>query len=313
MNTSIGLYRYYVRTIVIRKYYVVPYGTTSKYPVPGYYYLNTKITVRYEYFYGTIPIVPQQTALRSREAEKEAMKTPAVSPSGIMGAIVNKSKKMVADQVDDLKHVGQTLKQGAQTVRDGAARLSTEHSMEDFLRKGKERLSFGVAEAADVLHSHIPPSSSAAHLAARAVDAASAVGSSFKEAVDESGQIDSMIRSKNKRILELEEERVQLHAQLRLVMSDSALADAVALAKQKEQEVELIKQRTVAKFKELVAEKSAAEGEKHALSLKVVELEKELARIRQGEGEDPGDSSSARRPCTQASPATPATPSTPAT
>jgi hypothetical protein len=55
--------------------------------------------------------------------------------------------------------------------------------------------------------------------------------------------------SQNKRILELEEERTRLAAQLKHAMGNTALAEALQLAKKKEQEIEAIKQKTVVKFK----------------------------------------------------------------
>ena len=50
----------------------------------------------------------------------------APTPSGLVGALMDKSRRMVADQVAEVKQVGNTLKQGAQTVREGAVRLSSE-------------------------------------------------------------------------------------------------------------------------------------------------------------------------------------------
>ena len=237
--------------------------------------------------------------------KKSAQPLVAPTPAGIFGALADKSRRMVTEQMEEVKQVGNTLKQGAQTVREGAVRLSTEGALEDALRKGKERLSTGVAEAADVLQSSVPPIS-----AAGVLEAASAVGSSLKEAVGESQPIDDTLRSKNRRILELEEEKNRLQAQLLQVTSDTAVKDAMALAQKKEQEVEQIKQRTVTKFKELAAEKQAVEEEKRRLVRRLEERERELASVRRDSVEPSTPGSDGGGSSVFASPEQPGTPET---
>ncbi|KAL3893742.1 MAG: hypothetical protein SGPRY_014021, partial [Prymnesium sp.] len=235
------------------------------------------------------------------------------TPSGLVGALVSKSRRMVAEQVDDFKQVGHTIKHSAHSVRQGAARLSSDN-LDDVYRKGKERLSSGVAEAADSWRSAISHPPLPSQFAAKAVDAASAVGESLKGG-NENEQAEVLLRAKNKRILELEEEKTQLQASLRSAMSDSALADAVALAKKKEAEVELIKQRTVAKFKELTAEKNEAEEAKRELASKLERSERELLALRRGSSDSPsplGTPATPHRACRGGSLEESSTPATPA-
>lgn len=81
----------------------------------------------------------------------------------------------------------------------------------------------------------------------------------------------------NRRILDLEDERTRLQAQLKHAMSDSAMSEALQLARQKEQEVEIIKARTVATFKQLAAEKQLVEDEKRQLMIQLAERDAQAA------------------------------------
>ena len=94
--------------------------------------------------------------------------------------------------------------------------------------------------------------------ASAAQSAATESISSLQSAMDDNDRVDVMLRDKNRRILELEEERSRLHAQLRK-SGGEALADAMAEAKQRTGELESLKERTVGKFKAMAKEKAELE------------------------------------------------------
>ena len=77
--------------------------------------------------------------------------------------------------------------------------------------------------------------------------------------------MDVLLKEKNRRILELEEKQAKLNAQLKKALFGDALGEANALAKQREAELETMKTRTVAKFKEMTKEKQVLEARVQAL------------------------------------------------
>lgn len=104
---------------------------------------------------------------------------PRASSSSLIGSLGN------------IASVSKQLRDGARTVSEEAARLSSE---------GAARLTGGVADAAEAL---LPVNASASALASNAIaaggllaDGLTSVGSSLKEAVDENGQVEEMLRAK---------------------------------------------------------------------------------------------------------------------
>ena len=95
-------------------------------------------------------------------------------------------------------------------------------------------------------------------VAAAASTGAESIAESIKTTI-EADRIEITLREKNRRILELEEKQAKLNAQLKKALFGDALGEATALAKQREQELETMKQRTMAKFKDMAKEKAALE------------------------------------------------------
>lgn len=95
-------------------------------------------------------------------------------------------------------------------------------------------------------------------VAAAASTGAESIAEGIKTTI-EADRIEITLREKNRRILELEEKQAKLNAQLKKALFGDALGEATALAKQREQELETMKQRTMAKFKDMAKEKAALE------------------------------------------------------
>ena len=100
-----------------------------------------------------------------------------------------------------------------------------------------------------------------------------ALGQAVGAMVDENEQVDSLLRAKNARILELEAERTKMQVALKKAMSGEAIAEALAKVKRREDEMEVMKERVANKFKELTTDKVRLEEEKAA-------LQEQLSRVR---------------------------------
>ena len=89
-----------------------------------------------------------------------------------------------------------------------------------------------------------------------AIEAGADASRRTMDAMGENERVDEVIKSKNARILALEEERAKHR---------HALAEAVKAAKQKAEELDLVKERAVARFKVLQDEKTQSDGARAAL------------------------------------------------
>ena len=77
--------------------------------------------------------------------------------------------------------------------------------------------------------------------------------------------MDVMLREKNARILELEEERASLSAQLKRALAGDALAEALQAVQTHKAEAERVRARAVEKFKAMAADRAELEAELRAL------------------------------------------------
>ena len=96
-----------------------------------------------------------------------------------------------------------------------------------------------------------------------AIEAGADASRRTMDAMGENERVDEVIKSKNARILALEEERARHR---------HALAEAVKAAKQKAEELDLVKERAVARFKVLQDEKTQSDGARAALQAELDRL-----------------------------------------
>ena len=89
--------------------------------------------------------------------------------------------------------------------------------------------------------------------------------SGLRDALEETAPMDVMLREKNARILELEEERASLSAQLKRALAGDALAEALQAVQTHKAEAERVRARAVEKFKAMAAGRAELEAELRAL------------------------------------------------
>ncbi len=87
-----------------------------------------------------------------------------------------------------------------------------------------------------------------------------ATKNSIREAVDGSQQYDVLLKDKNRRILQLEDDVAMLQGKLKHALSGAALAEAEQLVAQRASELSLVKDKARAVISEITQQKAALEA-----------------------------------------------------
>ena len=121
----------------------------------------------------------------------------------------------------------------------------------------------------------------AAKKAAGASAAMAATKNSIREAVDGSQQYDVLLKDKNRRILQLEDDVAILQGKLKNALGGAALAEAEQLVAQRASELSLVKDKARAVISEITQQKAALEARVRELEARPPAHEEQQQQMQQ--------------------------------
>ena len=121
----------------------------------------------------------------------------------------------------------------------------------------------------------------AAKKAMHASAAMAATKNSIREAVDGSQQYDVLLKDKNRRILQLEDDVAMLQGKLKHALGGAALAEAEQLVAQRASELSLVKDKARAVISEITQQKAALEARVRELEARPPAHEEQQQQMQQ--------------------------------
>ena len=152
--------------------------------------------------------------------------------------------------------------------------------------KAKEVADAATERLNDTLESNPQAWSLADKAAKKAMNASAAMAAtknSIREAVDGGQQVDVMLKEKNRRILQLEDDVAMLQSKLKHALGGAALAEAEQLVAQRASELSMVKDKARAVIGEITQQKAALEARVRELEARSPAHEEQQQQMQQQE------------------------------